>query len=426
MSNNLKLVYDSIPNIYKAEFNTVLNALIQAVVASDDEIQSQIANAKEQQFVASADGADLVRVANSLGVGRPAEYSLTDEQFRNLVPNLSLKPKVIRKAFYDLADVFWGPLYSRANKTSSNNSPFNISAGDQFKIAIDRGETQTITVRDDDIETPGSATTAEILAILERLHGATASEYVDGLTSDSYINIRTDSPGSSGSIEFIDSDGVTALGFELNLFTILDLDFKVCVYTIRPHEIIIELPAIIPNLSRNYETAHYLHEDSSSTDWEGNYLYNPSGSEGNYSLSSQIMELGEDIVAGNVYPAITVDDTSVLTTDSGWLVFDYGLDTQEMPVRFRAVPNTNTVFLDPSYSFSKSHSNGTTINALLQLRPYQPRKSLQDHAIYLTSPVNARLIAQNLLETIVAAGVVINFVIKTPTYEYLIVSPYDV
>ena len=46
------------------------------------------------------------------------------------------------------------------------------------------------------------------------------------------------------------------------------------------------------------------------------------------------------------------------------------------------------------------------------------------YPIYLTSSTQAREVIQGILQTLAAAGVVVNFVIAAPEYKYLIDNPY--
>ena len=55
-------------------------------------------------------GKYLDKLAGDYGVKRPTVLGMLDADFRELIPNLSIKPKQIRKAFYDTMRVFWGDL----------------------------------------------------------------------------------------------------------------------------------------------------------------------------------------------------------------------------------------------------------------------------------------------------------------------------
>ena len=433
-NDNLKKMIDTMPRVYAPEYNRVMKALILALAESDDEVAAQISNAKDQIFIRTATGQNLDKAANSLGVSRPPTLGLTDAEFQELIPNLSLKPKQIKKAFYDTADVFWGPLFSRANVTSTNSATFNLSAGDIMKIAIDNGAVQNIKVLAGDIAVNGAATAEEVQKILSRIKGATVIILEDSITGNKQINIRTNTPGSVGAIQIFDSSmiGVSKLDFAIKSYDILDLPQRVCVYNLDPHELLIEIPAIVPALRRTLEGSHHFHLDGTLEPpvppangiWAGSFFYNPSGSEGTFTTTGQRATLQQTINKGEVYTALTVDDTSLFKSPSGIFMMNFGKESQEVPIRYRGIPNNNTILIDPSYVWRSNHFSGEAINVVAKQEPYVPRKDGTDLAIYFTSPSGAREIVQDILDTLKAAGIIIHFLVLAPKYKYLIDNPY--
>ena len=434
MGDNLKKMIDTIPKIYNPEFNKVISALITALAATDDTIQQQIANAKDQNFVRTAGGQNLDKVANSLGVSRPPSLGLSDADYQELIPNLSLKPKQIKKAFYDTADVFWGPLFSRANITSGNIAPFNVSAGDKINVSIDNRPVQTVKVLAGDIAVNGSATAIEMQNILSRIKGTTTLILVDSLTGNENLNLRTNTPGSVGDITILDSTmlGPSKLDFKVGSYDILNLPQRVSVYNITPNELLIEIPSIVPSLRRTLKGAHHFHLDGTLEPavppangiWAGSFMFNPTGSEGGFTVTSQKATLGQFINKGDVKTSLTVSSTALIQNPSGFLMLNFGKGTQEVPIRYRGVPNTNTILIDPSYVFKNNHSIGETINVISALTPYIPRRDGTDLAIYFTSPSNARQVVQGILDTLQAAGIVIHFLVLAPKYKYILDNPY--
>ncbi len=136
MSEKLKKYYRTIPKVFNAEGNPGWKAYLKALAQEDDALDVQIQNAKEQLFVKTASGRFLDILANSLGIARPTLIGMVDDDFRELIPNLSFKPKQIRKAFYDTCEVFFGPLYVKANVETRNFEPFNIQGTSQFKAKL--------------------------------------------------------------------------------------------------------------------------------------------------------------------------------------------------------------------------------------------------------------------------------------------------
>lgn len=421
------------PKELKPATNPMLNALLRAWAGEDDEIMQQLINTKAQLFVRTAEGTFLDRLASNFGVARPFALGLLDEDFQKLIPNLSLKQKQITKSFYDTMDVFWGPEFSRANVTGTINQPFNLSTGDAFEVKVDGKASQKINVQPGDIRIPGQATAVEVVRILSRFTGLTASVIQDPASTAKRINVRTNTPGTRGSIEFVDGFGVLGIteGFR---FRVTDLDQRTVLYQVNPGEILIELPATVPTLRRTLKGSHHFHADSTleaavppaTVPWQGSFVY--STNDNPFVVTSTKATLGQTILKGSVLNQITVDDSTPFPATGGKLVLDFGKENAEVGLTYITTPNSNTLLIDPGYSFQKTHLNGATINLLLpnQTTPYKPRKDGSDLAVYLTSPANARDVVQEILASLTAAGIVVSFLVLLPTYTYLISNPYEV
>lgn len=418
-----------IPKELSPQVNPMIHALLEAWSGADEEIMTQLDNTKAQLFVKTAEGTFLDRLASNYGVSRPFSLGLLDEDFQKLIPNLSLKQKQITKAFYDTMDVFWGPLFSRANVTSGNNEPFLYSSGDSLEISVDGGPTQKLTIFPGDIKLVNSATSAEMIRILNRFQGITTQIVVDPATGENRLNIRTNTPGPRGSIEFISGFGPLGIteGFKNR---VTDLDQRTVLYQIDPGSILIELPAIVPTLRRTLKGSHHFHETSAiepsigGTVWQGSFVY--SSNEDPFVVTSIKGTLQSSILKGDVLNEITVTGASNFPLTGGKIIMDFGKDNQEEPISYITVPNSNTILIDPGYSFQFTHEIGAEINLLApnQTTPYKPRINGQDLAVYLTSPANARSVVQEILKTLAAAGITVNFLILLPEYTYLIDNPY--
>lgn len=434
MSNALKKYFNTIPKAFNPEFNRVMYALLYAIALSDDDVEAAIAEAKNQLFVRTATGRNLEKLANSLGVAKPQSLGLTDKEFQELIPNLSLKPKTIRKSFYDTADIFWGPLYSRANITTTNFAPYNVNVGDELLVSVNNGLLQTIKVLTGDIAAPGLATAAELVKVLSRIKGATVEVLTESLTGNDFVNIRTNTPGPTGSIEIYASSmiGTTKVDIKVGDYDILKLDQRVVVYNINPNELLIEIPAVIPALRRTLRGSHHFHADATiepgrgaaNTVWAGSFIFSPNGQTNTFTISMQKCALQQNIAKGNIYTSVAVNNNSSFTAPTGDILFGFGTDSQEGPVKYRGVPNSNTILIDPGYVFKFDHSIGDAINVITDKQPYTPNKNGQDLAVYLTSPSGAREVVQAILRGLAAAGVVVKFKILAPTYKYIIDNPY--
>jgi len=191
----------TIPPLYKPTINPIVKALLKAWASGDDEIVQQLINTKDQLFVKTAEGDFLDKLGANVDVSRPSELGMQDEDFQNLIPILSFEPKQIRKTMYNFLDVFWGPLFSRANVQTDNNATFDLSTGDTITVKIDNLDEQEVKIKSGEIAIAGAATAEEVASILSRLKNATISVITDQVTGDEQINIRTNTPGIKGSVQ---------------------------------------------------------------------------------------------------------------------------------------------------------------------------------------------------------------------------------
>jgi len=116
----------TLPSLYRVQVNTMIGGLLKAWGASDDEIEVQIQNTKEQLFVETAASRYLDFLGNDVGVNREPGLDIGDNDFRKLIPVLSFYPKQVRNTVISLLDVFWGATYTRPNVNSGNSEPFNF------------------------------------------------------------------------------------------------------------------------------------------------------------------------------------------------------------------------------------------------------------------------------------------------------------
>lgn len=424
------------PKVLKTGNNPVVTALIKAFASGDSTIVDALSATKAQLFVRTAEGQYLDRLSSSVGVRRPSEIGLLDDKFQDLIPNLSLKPKQIRKIFYDTMDVFWGPLYSRANTTTSNFDPFNVNIGDYIDISVDGGATQQLKIKAGDLVSPGAATATELVNLLNaRITGITASIVQDQLTGEQFLNLRTNTPGPRGSVQVFSSSTMvspTKLDFNTRENKVTDLSQRTVVYEIVNKELIIEIPAVVPSLRRTLRGSHHFHTDATleapvptaNGIWAGSFMFSRQNAA--FTVTGGNARIQEVIQAGQVYTKVTVDDSTKIPNKAGFLVFDYGKTNQEEPVPYLSVPNTNTVLLNASHVFQRTHGINSYINFILPaLTRYVPRINGQDLPIYLTSPVNARQLIQTLLTDLAAEGVLVTFVILLPDFRYITFNPYE-
>ena len=417
--------------------NPILNALLRGLSQADDDIAVELGNTKAQLFVRTASNQFLDIIASSLGVARPPLLGLPDVNFRQLIPPLSLRAKQIRSSFYNSMDAFWGPEFSRANIETIDTDVFDIRTGDELRFTVDNGNIQTIVIRDGDV-TEAAATILELNnLLLDFLSGVTPEILTNPITGEQSIRLRTDTPGLNGSLEYSEirprPDAVNTI-FPVGIVELINQDQRTVIYEITPNEVIIEIPAVIPSLARGLMGSHHLHEDATLVEnWPGAFVFDPNGSNSAFTVTGQSAEILGDatsgvssLTAGEVHPRIQVRPaTNNLPTDSGLAIIGFGVSTQEPAlVRYRGRASDGVIEIDPSFTFSNTHPSGTSINIVSSAAPFNPDRVGNDYPIYLTSSTGAREVILEILRSLSAAGVIVNFVVLAPDYKYLVDNPF--
>lgn len=109
-----------------------------------------------------------------------------------------------------------------------------------------------------------------------------------------------------------------------------------------------------------------------------------------------------------------VADASKFPDSEGFLVFDYGFQGQEGPVPYIARPSSNTLLLSPTYTIKNRHQSGANVFLVSSKAPVEVSKDGLDYPFYITDVVSGRIYAQDLITTIVAAGINVVFTIFYP------------
>lgn len=338
MATKLERYYSTIPSIYAPGNNKFVTAILQAWAEADESVVAQILETRDQLFIATADREFLNMLGSNVDVNRPQYIALSDAYYRELIVKLSYAPKQIRKTFYDVLDIFWGPTYSRANLICDtleeydlgtpagltgaitfvkNSAVINgsgtfftseLNIGDYIKFIGDdntsfqkialivndeklylesaylgsskTGDGKFYTAKvltykaDNDDETSldlspiyfvdlAAATADEIANSINSANVKIASSTIRTILSDDkyFVNIRTKTPGTTGSIQITGGTANAILGFDTEKYTIDDLQNSTIIYEITPRQLIIEVPRLIARLERTLKGAWHIHDD---------------------------------------------------------------------------------------------------------------------------------------------------------------------
>lgn len=188
------------------------------------------------------------------------------------------------------------------------------------------------------------------------------------------------------------------------------------VYEVNPYEIVVFLPATTRIVKRELIGSWHVHGTNTNADFLGSYVYD----ESSLPLSKICTSTTEDIFEGDLKTVLFGTNTSEFPDGEGLLLFGFGTDKQEGPVKYYGRPSTGSLLIDPSYKFKNDHSAGTDISLLIDRKGYKPRQDGTDYQAYVTGTVTGRIEAQALIEKLTAAGIFVNVFIIYPQHPGLV------
>ena len=162
------------------------------------------------------------------------------------------------------------------------------------------------------------------------------------------------------------------------------------------------------------KTKVYLTSANVNTGILGGYLYDESAP---FVLSSYTAQITNPIFPGNVVLNLPVGANTV-PDEQGFLIFEYGTDRQEGPVKYLRKAGTNSIVLDPSYVFEKPHPAGSNLVALRRRGGHVFSGLGKEYSFYLTDPLQARYILEETLEKVKSVGIFLKFIIRFPEIFY--------
>lgn len=153
---------------------------------------------------------------------------------------------------------------------------------------------------------------------------------------------------------------------------------------------------------------------------EGPFLWDENS---DFVLSSLTTNLTTEIDAGTTQRNIQVEPNDI-PNETGRLIFDFGTERQEGPVRYFFKPSDTSIALDPSYVFQFSHDVGSSVTMIRRRGGIEFEGLGEEYAGYITDPSAAREVLQELMEQVKSVGIFINFLIRYPEQFYATIDVY--
>lgn len=154
----------------------------------------------------------------------------------------------------------------------------------------------------------------------------------------------------------------------------------------------------------------------------GPYLWDEAAS---FVLSSYTGKTVTDIKAGNIILNLQIENPNSIPNETGFLIFDYGLETEEGPVRYLYKASESVIALDPSYVFKFNHSVGSGIAAIRRKGGHVLSGTGSEYAFYISDPSAAREVLQELVRSVKSVGVFLRFIVRYPELYYGTIDVYQ-
>lgn len=364
-----------LPSIYSPVTNTNMRGILNSWSVEDDEIVQAIQDAKDQIFVASAGAQYLDALGSNVGVFRPAAVGLADAQYRRLIPLLSYYPKQVLPTMKRILEVFFNDKYE-IFESNPNEIVINIPSAVPALRRVLKGSHHLHALKG-------------IITSVDNIF----KEIVIDLDDDSKVLLEDELAlaylivGNKSKFIISNTSGTTGVTLQFN--------FNADLSDISMGEVFNVYAALNENKVDPYV---------------GGFLPDKTKA---FTVTSHRAVLAQNINQGIIYPTIIVEDASNIPDEEGRVIFDFGRGNEEVSVRYFGRPNNTTLLLDPSYTFLKNHSIGGMVN--VTIKPYQkPDIDGRDYSAYLVSVEAARILCQQIIQSIAAAGVVIRWIITEP------------
>jgi len=117
-------------------------------------------------------------------------------------------------------------------------------------------------------------------------------------------------------------------------------------------------------------------------------------------------------------------ESNDIPNEEGKLIFDFGTEKEEGPIRYFYKPSDSTIAIDPAYVFKFSHNIGSAVTRINKKGGIQFKGDGSERAPYITDPSAAREVLKELMESIKSIGVFLNFMIRYPELYYGTVDTY--
>lgn len=236
----------------------------------------------------------------------------------------------------------------------------------------------------------------------------TITKVQGGLINDAYVEFENPN-GVTETVLQGSVDGI--LFFNPVRTTIISRPNYATLYQTESRILEVFIPATTRVVRRDRAGSAHLHDSGfSGTGNEGPYCFDLSKG---YLIGGEECNTTQEVNTSTSM-IIQVDNSSQIPDSTGQLIFEFGTSNEEGPVPYIARPSSNTLIIDPSYKFQKTHPIGSNISLVAQGYAFEPAKDGTDFPFYITDIVSGRIYAEYLINLVSATGINVIITILYP------------
>lgn len=165
----------------------------------------------------------------------------------------------------------------------------------------------------------------------------------------------------------------------------------------------------------------YLSSAGINTGITGPYMWSSTAP---YVISSLTSNIQADIKAGNNVRSIAVSAVNNIPNAEGFVIFDFGTEREEGPVRYLYKPTDASLQLDPAYVFKNNHDVGSSVTVIRRRGAHVMSGLGKEYPAYITDPAVARETLQDLMKKVKSVGIFIEFLVRYPEQLYAALDVY--
>jgi hypothetical protein len=142
---------------------------------------------------------------------------------------------------------------------------------------------------------------------------------------------------------------------------------------------------------------------------QGPYVYDTSQP---FTVAAVATVLTQD-VNSSTGRVVLVDSSADFPNQTGYIVFDYGGETQEL-AQYIATPSADSILLSPINNLQFDHPVGQSVMLIQSKSPVVLNPNGDFFGFFITDVVSGRIYAESLIEQVAAAGITLVFTVIYP------------